>query len=82
MVLPTENNTTEMDTETVAKPAVNKKLANVLESIKKSTTAIENTNTPENPTLANVQRKVNKKKNVEIRGKPKSGRPWKEVKQK
>lgn len=76
MVLPSDNSAVDMEADKVAqKQIVNSKVADILNALKKPADV-------ETKVLTKKQKEHQKKKNAVPRGIPKSGRPWKETKQK
>lgn len=80
MVLPTDRVALAAESIKVANSTVNNKVANILNAITKPSVAAAATATTKEPNRK--QREALKKKNATPRGLAKSGRPWKEVKQK
>lgn len=75
MVLPTDNSSVDMEADKVTtKSSVNKKVADILNVIQNDAS--------KQPPPAQPTKKQNLKKNAMPRGLPKSGRPWKEPKEK
>lgn len=73
MVLPSDNSSVDLEADKVTtKTSVNKKVANILNNIQND--AVVSKQAPTKKPL--------KKKNAVPRGMPKSGRPWKETKEK
>lgn len=81
MVLPTDRVAPAAESIKVANSTVNNKVANILNAITKPSVAVAAAATATKEPNRK-QREALKKKNATPRGLAKSGRPWKEVKQK